>query len=100
DTIVRCNAEGERLVGVRHFLVQCRPRFADLIVPVDDLDELLERNRDEHAEDDDSDLARKLTPAVQRLRNMDVHDAPPGSAYEQSGGKTNCAVGAGKNRRT
>src|SRR5690348_3114268 len=46
--------------------------------PVQRLDDLLGGQRDEHADDDDSDLARELAPAVQRLWKMEMHSRAPG----------------------
>lgn len=50
-------------------------RFArvPLIAPV--LHYLLEAEGDKHAHNDNSDLAYKFTPAVKRLRKMNVHAA-------------------------
>ena len=42
--------------------------------------ELLGTKRDEHTNDDDADLTRKLTPAVQRFRQMEMHTGPRLSA--------------------
>lgn len=41
------------------------------------LQQLLGPERNQHAEDDDSDFTDKLAPAVQRLRQMEVHSTDP-----------------------
>jgi hypothetical protein len=45
--------------------------------PMNFLCDLLERKCDQYAQDDDADLASELTPAMQRLRKMEVHPAGP-----------------------
>ena len=45
---------------------------------------MLRTKRDQHANDDDTDLARELAPAMQRLGQMEMHTGPPvcwNSAY-------------------
>src|SRR4051794_22518669 len=50
---------------------------ADLAAPMSALDQLLGAERDQHADDDDPDLAGQGAPAVERLWQMDMHGKPP-----------------------
>src|SRR5206468_12382439 len=50
---------------------------ARLGAPVRRLDQLLGAERDQHADDDDPDLAGERAPAVERLWQMDMHGKPP-----------------------
>ena len=57
--------------------LQRLPLACDCAAPVDILDNLLRRERDEYANDDDPDLAGELTPAMQRLGKMEMNAAGP-----------------------
>jgi hypothetical protein len=55
--------------------VESLPLSGDRVSPVDRLDDLLGAKRDQHADDDDPHLADKLAPAVQRLGEVEMHQA-------------------------
>lgn len=59
--IVVAQLEAHRLFGAR-----------DLVVPVQGVDRLLGRQRDEYAEDDDVDFLEEVAPAVDWLRGVDI----------------------------
>ena len=48
----------------------------DLVPPMEGLDELFARERDQDADDDDADLGGELAQAVRGLRLVDVHVDP------------------------
>src|SRR5207302_500972 len=52
---------------VRQLTHERLPHNPDLLMPLPGLDYLLRRERDQHANDDDPDLANERAPAVQRL---------------------------------
>jgi hypothetical protein len=53
-----------------------RSGFARVAAVVQVLDELLSSERNQHADDDDADLAGEFAPAVQRLGQMEMHQMP------------------------
>ncbi len=74
-------AEPHRLLGIIKLVVDlevdARLGAADLVPPVKRLDHLLRAKRDQHADDDDPDLAKKLAPAVQRFGKVEMHVGGP-----------------------
>ena len=52
-------------------------RLPHLMAPVPALDQLFGAERDQHADDDDPDLAEKFAPAMERLWQVNVHESPP-----------------------
>src|SRR6185437_4025325 len=57
--------------------VELNRGFLDLVAPLHALDQLFGAERDQHADDDNADLADELTPAVQRLGQVKMHGSPP-----------------------
>ena len=81
DAIAQAGLDGETLDREqRRILDLVRQRLArapHLLAPPSILDNLFERERDQHAQDDNAYFLGELAPAVERFRQMDMHTAPP-----------------------
>src|SRR4051794_39912659 len=62
---------------VRQFIINSAAKLPNLGIAVDCLDDLFGTEGYQHADDDDSNFAGELAPAVQRLRKMKMHAAGP-----------------------
>ena len=71
------------------FRPKVAPSFLNMAAPTHRLNELFGAKRNQHADDDDSDLARECAPAVQRLGQMDVNGTAPPDGKLRSFGQ-NC----------
>jgi hypothetical protein len=57
--------------------MQARPQLVGFKSPVNRLRDLFRAQSDQHANNDDADLAGELTPAVQRFGQMKVNAVLP-----------------------
>jgi len=60
------------------------------------LHQLIAAERDHDSNDDDSDLARELAPAVQRLWKMEMHSRAPGGYASVTEGLTSAMAESGR----
>jgi hypothetical protein len=74
-------AEPRRLLGIIELVVNLEIDALlgalNLVSPMQHFDDLLRAKRDQHAHDDDPDLAGELAPAMQRFGQVEMHRSTP-----------------------
>src|SRR5665213_1925068 len=73
DATLQRDAVLERAHGMGQLQVQGFARLRKLAFPLQPFDGLFGAQRDQHTDHDDPDFAQQFAPAVQRLRQMDMH---------------------------
>jgi hypothetical protein len=63
--------------AIGHLRVDSFAKLDDFPSPMECLDDLFRPERDQHADDDDTNLAHKRAPAVQRFWQLETHECCP-----------------------